>query len=150
MSAVETETPGATDRSQNVGRRKLVVFFGGVLLTAAAFVTTGMMLRESILRKAGPFLVEISNSSQQRLRADVIVEGRPFTLEMDPGEFGTFRYRLRSSTLVRLDIFEKNNFVHSVAEGPFEPGSAGELKVDIRGNDDIGIEFTAASETPQG
>jgi len=147
-----------TPEQQRRSRKLLIAFFAGILLTAAAFVTSGFLMRDWIREQAGPFSVRVKNESTLKLRADVIVAGafddkpnkerRPLTLEMDPGEHGLLRYKLRKETLVRIDLYEKNRFIHSVAEGPFDPSTRGELLVALKNEDDVSIEFLP-SEPPK-
>jgi hypothetical protein len=138
---VDQDTPeGAVRRS----RTKLVVFFAGILVVAAAFVTSGMILRPNMLNRAGHFQVAVTNKSDAKLRVDIIVEGRPTSFDMAPNKTALLRYNIHKTTLVRFDLYKKNQRVHSVAEGPFEAGERGRLTVDLLSENEVALAFASS------
>jgi hypothetical protein len=138
--------PISPEEARRRGRIKLILFGALLAITATFFVTTGMVMRSKLQAMAGPLLVTVENKSTTKLRADIVVEGRPTTLEMDPGERGLVRYNIKSAGVVRLDVFERNSPVNSIAEGPFQPGEEAEVLFTLLGTDEVEVTTRTAGE----
>lgn len=129
-----------SESGRRISRLKLLAFAGFLVSVMIILVVGGMILRPRLLAAAGPLHVHVENRSLKKLRADIVVEQRPTTIEMDPGESALVRFRIHVPSRVRIDVFEKNQMTSSVATEALAKDSEGTIRFVIAAPGEIQLE----------
>ncbi len=138
-------------------RLMLLLFASFILLTAAGFVTTGFLLRDSLRERGGPLHVTVENRHDEKVRVDFFLSGHFAVVELDPGQGGLLRFNPPEVTPLEIRVFRRNNPTASLVEEDFHPGreesvtvivnSPGSVRIsrELRGTPTQGLHAGAAT-----
>lgn len=110
-------------------------------LLAAFFLTTAHLQKDRLRALGGPLSIEVRNSSEEKLRADVVVQEQVVTLEMDPGEGGTVRFSPTDTTPILLRVYRTNVLQREIEEGAFPPNVPANVRFEIESTERVLVTY---------